>query len=216
MATLKYGKLSFDFRYTGFDEDGWVQYQFYFLWQGKPIVRDEPLKRWGKYWGGRPESAFLANDYKSDRFVPFLRKVLETDEPDYWEPMDPDITVAVYPEGYFPFLESHLELINESDEAKRDKEARRKLKEEKGKLPDDLFTFIALVDAYNFKDTDAYYGQGFSIHMTVVRQALEAFADELEKEYAEFKEKFRVDDYEEEQAARLAAGDVDGGVGSRE
>ena len=211
MAILKYEDLSLDFRYTGFDDkEGWVQYQFYFLWQGEPIVRDEPLKRWGEYWGSRPEGAFLANDYRSDRFVPFLRKVLETGEPEHWEPMDPDVIVAVYPEGFFPFLESHRELVYESFEAKQAQDARRKLKEEKGKLPDDPFTFIAMVDVYNLQGSDAYYGQGLALHMVVPRIALEAFADELEKEYAEFKERFRVDDFDALDAARLAAGDVDG------
>jgi hypothetical protein len=111
----------------------------------------------------------------------------ENGEADYWEPIEPDIIVALYPDDYFPFLKSHLTLVRENDEFKQKREARKKLKEEKGKLPDDLFTIIAFVDAYNFKDAGAYYGQGFSIHMIVERQEIEAFADQLEAEYTELK-----------------------------
>ncbi|MCA9990306.1 MAG: hypothetical protein KDE29_04825, partial [Anaerolineales bacterium] len=192
MATLKSGNLSFDFRYTGF-EHGWVQYQFYFLWKGEPMVRDESLKRWNDYWNCRPESAFLANEHGSDGLLPFLRGVLENNEADYWEPLEPDIVVALYPDDYFPFLKSHLTLVYESDESIQRREARKKLKEEKGKLPDDSFTFIAFVDAYNFKDASVYYGQGLSLHMIVNRHELEEFANQLEKEYSEFKLRFKAD-----------------------
>lgn len=186
MAILKSGELSFDFRYGGFG-NGWVQYQFYFRWKEKTVIKDESLKRRGDYWGSRPEGAFLANEDESDSFVPFLRKVLETDEADYWEPTDPDIIVALYPGDYFPFLKSHYKVVFESDDLKQQRRDWRKLKEEKRKLPDDHYTFIVFVDAYNFKDADAYYGEGFSMHMVVERQDLEAFTDELEREYASFK-----------------------------
>lgn len=199
MAVLQSGDLSFDFRYTGF-EHGWVQYQFFFLWKGEPVIRDEALKRWSEYWNGRPESAFLANSDEKDGFLLFLKKLLESDEADYWEPIEPDIIVAIYPDGYFPFLKSHMTLVYESEESKKKRESRRKLKEEKGKLPDDSYTFIAFVDAYNFKKADAYYGQGFSLQMIVSRHDLETFADDLDREYTEFKKVFRVDEWSEENA----------------
>lgn len=199
MALLQSGNLGFDFRYTGF-EYGWVQYQFFFLWKGEPVIRDEALKRWSDYWNNRHKSAFLANSDEIDGFLPFLKKLLESDEADYWEPIEPDIIIAIYPDDYFPFLKSHMTLIHESEESKRKREARRKLKEEKGKLADDLYTFIAFVDAYNFKEADAYYGQGLSLQMIVSRQDLEIFADDLEREYTEFKKAFKVDEWGEENA----------------
>lgn len=196
MAVLQSNDLSFVFRYTGFDH-GWVQYQFFFLWKGEPVIRDEVLKRQSKYWNSRQESAFLANSYEKDDFLPFLKNLLESDEPDYWEPIEPDIIVAIYPDGYFPFLKSHMTMVYESDESKSQREARRKQKEEIGKLPDDLYTFIAFVDVYNLKEADAYYGQGFSLQMIVSRQNLEAFADDLDCEYTEFKKAFKVDEWGE-------------------
>jgi hypothetical protein len=199
MAILKSGALSFDFRYVNF-EYGWVKYQFYFCWNNEPIVKDSILKRWSDYWNGRPESAFLANEDESDGLLPLLKRVLETDEADYWEPIEPDIIVALYPGQYFPFLPSHRKLLYESEASKSKREAREKLKAEKGKLPDDAYTFIALVDAYNLKDADAYYGQGLSLQMIVERWELERFMDDLEREYQTFKDKFKVDEWIEENA----------------
>lgn len=117
MAKLESADLSFDFRYTGF-KGGWVQYQFLFLWRGEPIVKDGVLKRCNDYWNDRPESEFLANEDEKDSFLPFLNKVLETDTADYWEPIEPDIIIAIYPDEYFPFLKSHWVLIRESEQAR--------------------------------------------------------------------------------------------------
>lgn len=192
MAILQSGDLSFDFRYTGF-KHGWIQYQFFFLWKGEPIIRDEALK----WRGERPQSAFLANADEKDEFLPFLKNLLETDEADYWEPIEPDIIVGIYPDAFFPFLKSHLTLIYESEDSKNKREERRRLKQEKGKLPDDLYTFISLVDAYNFKEADGYYGQGFSLQMLVTRHQLETFAENLDNEYNEFKKEFMVDEWNE-------------------
>lgn len=199
MATLKSGELSFDFRYSGF-EYGWVQYQFYFLWKGKPLIRDDALKRWSEYWNGRAEGAFLANEHESDYFLPFLQKILASDQADYWEPIEPDIIVGIYPDDFFPFLKSHMTLVWESEESRQSRKAREELRQERGKLPDDLFTLIVFVDAYNLEGADAYYRQGLSLHMVVTRDELQAFANELEKEYTEFKLRFKVDDYLDQDA----------------
>ncbi len=57
---------------------------------------------------------------------------------------------------------------------------------------DDLFTFIAMVDAYNFREADAYYGAGLSLQLIVERRDLEKFVADLQQEYQEFCEKFGV------------------------
>ncbi len=198
MAILKNDDLSFEFNYTGF-ECGWVQYQFYFRWKGESVIRHDLLKDWSEYWASRPTGAFLANEHRQDTLIPFLKNVLEKDEPDYWEPLEPDIIVAVYPGMYFPFLPSHMKLIYERDEIKAKRIAREQEKAKKGKLPDDAFTFIAFVDAYNLKDARAYQGQGLSWQMIVHRNALEQFVADLEEEYRVFKESFGVDQYDEDE-----------------
>lgn len=202
MATLQSRDLSFEFCFSGF-EDGWVQYQFYFKWQGEPLVRDDLLKKWGEYWGSRPSGALLANEDAGDGFAPFLRKVLSQDKADYWEPTEPDIMVAIYPDDFFPFLPSHHKLIYESPELQAERKARAALKKEKGQLSDDRYTFMVFVDAYNLKRAGFYYGQGLTLQMVVNREELETFATCLEREYLEFKERFQVDRLNEEKDRML-------------
>ena len=126
-----------------------------------------------------------------------FNKVLEKNQADYWESLDPDILVAVYPDQFFPFLPSHYKLVRESDEYKAKRKAREQLKKEQGNLPDDLFTIIISVDAYNLKHANAYYGSGLSLQMIVSREDLEVFFNSLQTEYQAFKVKFRVDELQE-------------------
>jgi hypothetical protein len=60
---------------------------------------------------------------------------------------------------------------------------------------DDWFTVIAFVDAYNFQNSSAYLDSGIALHLLVERKDVEAFCAKLKEEYAEFKEKFKVDEY---------------------
>ncbi len=196
MATLSLEDLSFEFNYSNF-EGGWISYQFYFRWRGDNIINESILKKRGDYWGNRADGAFLAQEYEADGLTRLLKKVLEKNQADYWESLDPDILVAVYPDQFFPFLPSHYRLVRESDEHKAERAAREKLKKEQGNLPDDLFTIIVSVDAYNLKHADAYYGSGLSLQMVVSREELEVFLNNLETEYQAFKEKFRVDEWRE-------------------
>ncbi|MDR1007992.1 MAG: hypothetical protein LBL65_05460 [Campylobacteraceae bacterium] len=187
------------FEFTNF-EYGWIRYQFFFLWKDESIIKDESIKKWNEYRNNHSKSAFLASSYEEDGLLLFLKELLESDKADYWTPIEPDITIAIYPDSYFPFLKSHATIIYESEKLKREEEVRKKLKKEKGKLPDDEYTFIVFVDAYNFKEADAYYGQGFLLQMIVSRQDLEIFANDLEREYIEFKKIFNIDQWNEENA----------------
>lgn len=197
MAVLQSGNLSFDFQFAEFD-DGYIRYKFSFLWRDEPVMNDAILKRGNDYWDKRPVGGFLADEFREEIFVPFLRRILEEDKADYWESLDPDVTVAIYPDEYFPFLKSHWVLLHESEEQKQEREAQLQRKKERGKLPDDSYTIIIFVDAYNFKGEGVYQGDGFSLQMMVNRTTLEAFADALAREYEEFKKQFNVDEWNAE------------------
>lgn len=175
MAILRADELNFDFQYVNFSSSGWVEYRFFFKWKDENIVNNSVLKQRAEY----PEGAFFANEGDADSLLPLIKKVLEEDKADYWEAMDPDIVVAIYPGSSFPFLPFSREVEDE--------------KEKSEKKTDDLFNFIVFVDAYNFKDADAYHGQGIALHMLVTRSELEEFCQNLEAEYQEFKQKFEVD-----------------------
>jgi hypothetical protein len=177
MAILKSEGLGFEFKYADL-KYGWIDYQFRFLWRGEPLVNDRVLKRLGPYWGGRPACTFLAMEDEPDGLLKMLRKGLAADEMSYWEPVDPDITVALYPDDYFPFLTTPYA--------------------EKQRQPGDYFTLIILANVYNFKGEDAYGGQGLALHMVSARHELEAFTDQLEKESSSFKRKYGLDELPEE------------------
>lgn len=197
MAILQSNDLSFEFRYIGFEE-GWIEYHFYFRWRGDVIINPDILERTGEYWGNRGEGAFLANEYEKDGLISLIKKVLAEDKADYWEAIEPDIILAIYPDEFFPFLPSHLRLIYESEEHKAKRAEREKLKQKQGKLLDDIYTVIAFVDAYNFKSAGMYYGQGLSLNLIVKRYELEKFLQDLETEFLDFKQQFRVDEWLEE------------------
>lgn len=81
-------------------------------------------------------------------------------------------------------IESIKEIGREGDKSKKEK------------LPDDMFTVIAFIDAYNFQNSGVYYSSGIALHMIVERRELQSFSLKLRDEYSEFKKKFKVDEYE--------------------
>lgn len=186
MALLQSGNLGFEFCYAHTDGE-WIYYQLRFLWCNESVVNDSVLKREGAYWGQRPPGRFLACEHAHDGLLPLLKKVLATDTADYWEPVDPDVIIAVYPKDYFPFLPSHWKRVFRNEEEKRAEEVRQKLEEERGQQPSDVFTLIAFVDAFNFKDAAYYSSGGLSLQMAVKRQELQRFLSDLKREYEAFR-----------------------------
>lgn len=199
MAVLRSRDLGFDFRYVHFDGD-WIIYQICFLWKNEPILREQILKKYKDLYEmpenyELPEGAFLANDLREDWFLLILGDVLDTDKAEFWQPLEPDITVALYSDNFFPFVPEIIERKGQQLQYLEDmKEARKKLKEEKGKQPDDPFQLIIFANTKILKDEVGYTSEGVGLKMGVKRQQLENFYDELEVEYAEFKRAFKIDE----------------------
>jgi len=183
MAKLQSGGLTLDIKFMGF-KDEWIEYEIKFYWKDDIIINDDLLKREGGYWGKRSTGAFLANDYQKDFLIETIRDILRTNEPEYWEPLEPDAIIAIYPGTFFPFLKSHIieEWIGEKEH-----EENQKKKSKKGNQSDDIFTIITFIDSYTFKENMAYSGEGISLHLIVTRENLEKFVDELEIEYQNLK-----------------------------
>jgi hypothetical protein len=81
--------LTLDIKFMGF-KDEWIEYEIKFYWKDEIIINDSLLKREGEYWGKRSTGAFLANDYQKDFLTETIRDILQTNEPEYWEPLEPD------------------------------------------------------------------------------------------------------------------------------
>lgn len=182
MAKLQSNDLILEIKFNNF-EDEWIEYEIKFYWKDDIIVNDSILKRTGDWWDKRSSGAFLANDFERDYLIETIRKVLKTNKPEYWEPLEPDAVIAIYPEMFFPFLKSHWTLTEDNKE----EEPREKGIKEKGEQPDDLFTIITFIDSYNFKNSGAYSGEGISLHLIVERKDLEKFVIELETEYRDLR-----------------------------
>ncbi len=195
MAKLTSNRLTLEISFREFDKAGWVQYEVLFLWENEPLINDALLKRHNEHWSARSFGAFKANQYRQDDLITTIEKVLETNEPDYWEPLDPDVIIAIYPDTFFPMLKSHYRLVRESDESSSRRELRKQ--KAKDKLPDDPMAMIVFVDTYNLKNADSYSSEGLALIVSPTRQELETFCMQLRQEYSEFKTKYQVDEYQE-------------------
>ena len=167
MAKLQSGHLTLGIKFTRLEEE-WVAYEFSFLWKDEPIINDEIFKT-GRWWDKRRHGTFLANDYEKDYLIEIIKKVLETKESDYWEPIEPDVKIAIYPDMYFPFLKEKLVSNDAIDISK-----------------EELFTIMVFMDTYNFIDCNSYSSEGVSLNLIVRRKDLEEFVTELESEYIDF------------------------------
>ena len=191
MAVLSVGDLSLEIAYRDF-EGGWVNYDIWLRWQGEPVINDAILKRQGEYWGKRGIGAISASADGECGVLPLLRRVIETQKSDYWEPIDPDILLAVYVDGSFPFLPSKWVLIEESPQQKAEREERTLAREKSGPLLDDLVEIILFADIYNFSGAEAYAGDGFCFRLTPTYAALQNFYGDLRGEYVAFRERHDV------------------------
>ncbi len=197
MAKLQSGNLTLEIIVGPFEYD-WITYEIKFYWKNDAIVNDNILKRAGELWRRRSHATFMANDYRHDHLIEIIKSILETNKSEYWEPIEPDIVIAIYPNEFFPFMKSHWTLIKNGEDENEEENIKNREKEEREKdvqkeqnkneiyitkNPDDLFTIISFIDTYNFEGQDTYSGEGISLHMIVTRNELELFVAELEIEY---------------------------------
>lgn len=214
MAKLTYHDLTLEISFREFDDCHWVQYDVRFLWKGEPMVNDKILKRSPSGWAKRGKSVLQASEFDGDSLLQVLKHVLEANEPKQWEPSEPDMLIAFYPEKVFPFLPTKWQSAYEAPHIKKERLARERAKKAAGgRLPDDPITIIAMADAYQWKECGAYYGSGLALVMTPRRKEVERFYKQLTKEYKAFERRERIHEqlaareaeYERAEAAYAAA-----------
>lgn len=197
MAKLQSNNLALEIKFTRLEED-WIAYEIGFLWNNDLIVNDNILKK-SRWWDRRKYGTFLANDYNADYLIETLKKSLDTNKSEYWEPIEPDAKIAIYPERYFPFLKDHWVTVEETGEeimqadeqptmsTDLPEEQYELLKSEKQNTNKyELFTIIVFIDTYSFEGCTAYSSEGMSLHIIATRKDLEKFVIDLETEYNEF------------------------------
>jgi hypothetical protein len=201
MAKLQSNNLTLEIKFARLEED-WIAYEIGFLWNNDLIVNDGILKK-GRWWDKRKYGTFLANDYETDYLIETLKKCLSTNKSEYWEPIEPDAKIAIYPERYFPFLKDHWvnveetgeEIMQADEQPTMSTDLSTDLQEEQLESLEgttrntnkyELFTIIVFVDTYSFEGCTVYSSEGISLHMIATRKDLEKFVTDLETEYNEF------------------------------
>jgi hypothetical protein len=186
MAILTSGNLALEIRIVRRDEEDWIQYEILFTYKGKPIFDDSVLKYrdFSAFWKDRPQGGIKGEECGDDVLTGRIEEALETDEPRYYEAIEPGFLVAVYPNQFFPFMPSNYKLVFQSEESTQREEDIELIRDLVGdKLPNDLFTVIVKLDSFNFQNEIAYSSDGPALILTVTRQELRQFARVLRKEY---------------------------------
>jgi hypothetical protein len=179
MAILTTDNLSLEIRYNGVEREV-VGYDIWLRWRSEPVINNAILKRRTR---GQRRGVVTVCEYGECSLLPFLRRVLDTDKPDSWEPLDPDVELELYPERGLSHLPRKFPIVWESPESNAEREAEEKRRAEAGQLPDDRITVILLVDTYNFEDGGPYSGDGVAVRLSTTRADLERFYEELRSEY---------------------------------
>lgn len=196
MARLSRGNLTLEIRFVEY-EQRWVQYEILFLYRDEPLIPDAFLKRINEHWNKRSRGAFKANEYKQDSLIPVLERAIQTDQPQQWTPLEPDVVVKILRDNYsdtqFDTGRSEIQILEISPElVERAKEAAMVRGLFGGRLPDDVFELTVFIDLYNFGEERGYQGIGPALVITASRRDLETFVTELKAEYAEFCVKWNV------------------------
>lgn len=181
MAILQTDGLAFEFKFWRLLE-GWMQYHYYFLWQGEPIIRDSLLCHpEDTDWKGRPTGALMADDDQRDEcgLIKALREALETGERAVWLHNEDMIIVSVSPYHHHPLspLQRTVDMSKRGHSITPDQ-----------KFPDDEFTLVVWADASNFKKFRGARTHGPMFHLQTNRKDIQQFLADLEHEYSEFRQ----------------------------
>ncbi len=107
------------------------------------------------------ENCFSVIEDIDDDFILFIENVLFQNRADCFECVDGDTQIAIYPNEFFPF-------IHKEQNINLDKNL-------------DFFTIVAFVSSYHF-DSNYRSTDGISMHLSVSREELNKFLNELKDE----------------------------------
>jgi hypothetical protein len=197
VARLSKGNMTLEIRFKEYDEQRWVQYEILFLYRDVPLISDTFLKRINEHWNKRSPGAFKANEFQRDSLILVLERAIQTNQPQQWKPLEPDIVVKILRDDYssagFDTGQSEIQILEISPElVEHAKQAAMVRDFFGGRLPDDVFELTVFIDIYNFGEERGYQGIGPALVITASRRELHSFVEELKAEYAEFCIKWNV------------------------
>ena len=172
MAKLTCDPICLEIQYCEIGDHQWIGYKIAF-WSGVQSIINPALQE--KNINGplsTSDTYFLANEYQGETLISTIREVLDSGAPLYWQPIEPDVSIAFYPRVDFPFTELPQPPF-------------KKVVDE-----DTPITVVAVIDAYNFHpQMDAYMGNGPALVLITNGLALRTFLHELESDFGSFRQK---------------------------
>ena len=178
--------LSLEVRFAAYMHE-WIFYYFFPRWHGQPVFNPAIIKpsfRRAKH----PKHALSAENYRVETLVATIRGALDSGLPDEWSPVEPSIVISIIPPGWYPYYWPHsaraMVAENQSKRTKLMQELRAATAAPK--KPRDEFEIELEMDAYVFAPKGEYFGPALKFKMTVERQQLEKFHDDLGVEYKAF------------------------------
>lgn len=178
MANLKSEGKAIEVTIIKFGLENEINYEVRPLINGNPVLNDSIL--WDdKKRTQRKEGAIAIEDYGRERLIQLLKTILETEEPGYFQPLEPGFIFAIYPHFFYPFDKKDFDNLFQFWRARET--ARRN----GGPVPagEDEWTVILSIDPIKYIGMDASGVDGPSMIMVVERNDVEQFLKDLEKEY---------------------------------
>jgi len=206
MAILEDEGLSLEITFADY-HDLWVHYHLRLCWKGTPLLNEAVLRRETPFHASDEPGRVHAEDDRRDKLVATLEGALARDEPAVWTPVEPDVTIALYPGCSFPFIEQRQHLLWTREQGVIDALGDEAAESEPltyiepgtgddpvgAPAPDDLFTLIVLVDQAGLKGESRYCGQGPAVIFATRRILVEGFTRSLRDEYTAFAQRHQVE-----------------------
>lgn len=194
MATLNgENNLSVEIRYHDFpgEEYDWIQYLLFFRHNGKPIVRESDLKQDAKWHENRPPDALWIEDDGADFILPMVRMALNTNVPVYFEMLEEDLTLSIFPSRYHPRL--HISSKNYCCSREEALQQTAEIQANYDRYSPAHYDFIFEFHTRIFSDDSPFASNGLLFRITAKRQEVERFNEELTDEYHAFNRNYNLD-----------------------
>lgn len=206
MATITCREFSLDIEFTQRGED-FIAYYISLTRNGVPVIN--PRIYDGLSREGQKRVRGAGADDTGERLIATLEWALQNNQATYWEPVDPDVTLAIYPDDVFPLDPAHRKVVRfnegspfdlsrptlapneievwtseEADEEDAKYEAKKQALG--GKHPDDLVCLILSI-SNNVFGGEGYSHTGPALILHPTRRKVSAFVRALKSEYRALK-----------------------------
>ena len=191
MASIFYDKLELQIHYRDFIDE-WIDYDFVFLWDGKPVVSDAVLNNHSEWYRLRRPGGFVANEILSRddgcHVLEFFDRFIASLEPDMMgtTEWDFDIFLSLPPSRLYAGIKRFEVKYPKSD---AQIEYEKRVEDERaaagGLLDSDVVELIVRFPTEQFEGGSRTSG-GLALHLWPEWAEFRRFVEELRAEYQAF------------------------------